>query len=183
MDVHKETSTKDISTGEHMFAYASEHNAGELTLGPIMSVPSSGISDETVNSSDLFVTKGVYKTLVQKPVEREILLKTAMKLPDFYDPNCSDFRDFSYHFVEVVEVEHELIVTAIRASSGAVIQKRVSGQVLALILSRHAASKMGSVLPLTSLDPHVSTVCSSVLRCLATVKGEALLFRDYSKLA
>ena len=183
MDVHKETSTKDISTGEHMFAYASEHNAGELTLGPIMSVPSSGISDETVNSSDLFVSKGVYKTLVQKPVEREILLKTAMKLPDFYDPNCSDFRDFSYHFVEVVEVEHELIVTAIRASSGAVIQKRVSGQVLALILSRHAASKMGSVLPLTSLDPHVSTVCSSVLRCLATVKGEALLFRDYSKLA
>ena len=181
--MHNETSTKDISTEEHILPYASERHAGELTLEPTVAVASSGISDETVNSNDLFVTKGVYKSLLQKPVEREILLKTAMKLPDFYDPNCSDFRDYTYHFVEVVEVDHELIVTAIRASSGAVIQKRVSGQVLALILSRHAASKMGSVLPLTSLDPRVNTVCSSVLRCLATVKGEALLFRDYSKLA
>jgi hypothetical protein len=133
------------------------------------------VMDVRATGRDEFEVVGAYDHILDKPTERDVLLKTTMKLPDFTDQSCSEFRDFQYYFVEIIEVEHELVVTAVGATNKAVVQKRVSGKILASILSKNAQS---GVLSLTSLDPNVPTICSRVLQCIATVQGKSLMFRD-----
>jgi hypothetical protein len=43
------------------------------------------------------------------------------------------------------------------------------------------ARKHGEILRLYSLNPETPTICNTILRRLATVTGDVLLFRNYSK--
>ena len=123
---------------------------------------------------------GTSNTILREKMEHTVILQTTMKLPDFYDIECKDFSDYFYYFVEIVDIESELHVVAIRANTGMVLRKVVSGEFLANMLAKYAR-KHGEILRLYSPNPETPTICKTILRRLATVTGDVLLFRNYTK--
>ena len=103
-----------------------------------------------------------------------------MKLPDFYDINCKDFFEYAHYLVEIIDVDNELQVIAIRANSGKALRKVVTGAFLADVLAKYAR-RHGEILKLFDPNPKMPSICSIILKRLATVMGETLLFRDYTK--
>ena len=81
--------------------------------------------------------------------------------------------------VEIIDVDNELQVIAIRANSESS-SKVVSGAFLADVLAKYAR-RHGEILKLSDPNPKMPSICSIILKRLATVMGETLLFRDYTK--
>ena len=117
--------------------------------------------------------------IVEQPVQT-VVLQTSMKLPDFYDIDCKDFFEYGHYLVEIIDVENELQVIAIRVNSGKVLRKVVTGEFLADVLAKYAR-RHGEILKLFDPNQKIPSICSIILKRLATVTGELLLFRDYTK--
>ena len=131
-------------------------------------------------AADNVTMKGQSGVHIVEQAVQHVVLQTSMKLPDFYDSRCKDFYEYGHYLVEIIDVENELHVIAIRANSGKVLRKVVSGEFLAETLAKHAR-RHGEILKLFDPNQKIPSICSIILKRLATVTGEILLLRDYSK--
>eukprot|EP00943_MAST-04B_sp_MAST-4B-sp1_P002881 g2881.t1 len=82
------------------------------------------------SKNDVVTVGGTSIAFLKEELEHTVVMQTTMKLPDFYDIECKDFCNYSYYFVEIVDIENELHIVAIRANTGMVLRKTVSGEFL-----------------------------------------------------